>query len=194
VPKACQQNLYVWAPGSDNFALPNNTAIKFGKTTGLKSLFMQVHYNNPEGVSDATDSSGFTAFLTTQPRQHECAPLWPLAAHLFPLSTTSCAELAQGVESTMHLYSWNRMLSLLQGVAPSLLQGVTPTLAQSAFENTHLTPPKWLCWCFVTQEQITVKYVWSWFRQSIEDGVKPNWYHHRKHTNSFGATFARRLL
>jgi hypothetical protein len=51
--------------------MPKNMAIKFGKSTPFKAIFMNMHYNNPEGDTNATDSTGFTAFLTTKPREHE---------------------------------------------------------------------------------------------------------------------------
>jgi hypothetical protein len=53
--------------------------IKFGKSTPFKAVLLEIHYNNPEGETNATDASGFTTFLTTKPRQYECALalLWP---------------------------------------------------------------------------------------------------------------------
>jgi hypothetical protein len=53
--------------------MPKNMAIKYGKSTPFKSMFLEIHYNNPEGDTNATDASGFTALLTTKPREHECA-------------------------------------------------------------------------------------------------------------------------
>jgi hypothetical protein len=47
--------------------------MKFGKSTPFKALLLEIHYNNPEGDTNATDASGFTTFLTTKPREHECA-------------------------------------------------------------------------------------------------------------------------
>jgi hypothetical protein len=38
----------------------------------LKSLHLEIHYNNPEGDTNATDSSGLTALITTTPRDIEC--------------------------------------------------------------------------------------------------------------------------
>lgn len=61
--------------GADTFALPKNMGIKFGQSTDFKSLMLEVHYNNPEGGTNATDSSGFTAHVTTTPREHEYAPV-----------------------------------------------------------------------------------------------------------------------
>ena len=56
-------------------------AIKYGKSTPFEAVFMEIHYNNPEGATDATDASGFTAILTTTPREHKCAPSAPVATH-----------------------------------------------------------------------------------------------------------------
>ena len=58
--------------GADEFILPKDMAIKYGKSTPYKALFLEIHYNNPEAVTDATDSSGFTAFYTSKPREIEC--------------------------------------------------------------------------------------------------------------------------
>lgn len=57
--------------GADTFQLPEHMAIKFGRNTDFKALFLEIHYNNPEQATDAKDSSGFTALITTQPREHE---------------------------------------------------------------------------------------------------------------------------
>lgn len=65
------------ATGADTRSLPKNMATKLAKDGGYKAVYMQIHYNNPEGDTNATDSSGFTAYATSQPREHECAPLWP---------------------------------------------------------------------------------------------------------------------
>lgn len=73
------------ATGADEFPLPNNMAIKYGKSTSFKALFLEIHYNNPEGETNATDSSGFTAMLTTKPREHLCVPNTLLA------TTIACA-------------------------------------------------------------------------------------------------------
>lgn len=61
------------ATGSDTFALPNNMGMKFGQGTDFVSMMLEIHYNNPEGATEARDSSGFTALVTTTPRELECA-------------------------------------------------------------------------------------------------------------------------
>jgi hypothetical protein len=65
----------VASAGSHAIAWPSNMAYKLPKGGKFKSVYMQIHYNNPEGVTDATDSSGFTAYATSKPREHECVPL-----------------------------------------------------------------------------------------------------------------------
>lgn len=64
--------------GGDTIAIPKDMGIKLGKDSGYKAVYLQIHYNNPEGITDATDSSGFTAYATTTPRDKECAPSYPL--------------------------------------------------------------------------------------------------------------------
>ena len=56
-------------------SLPKNMAMKLGKEDGFKALYLQMHYNNPNGDTDAKDSSAFIAYATSKPREHECAPL-----------------------------------------------------------------------------------------------------------------------
>lgn len=65
------------AAGADYLAMPKNMAVKLAKDSNYKAVYIQIHYNNPEGVADAKDSSGFTAYATSKPREHEYAPLWP---------------------------------------------------------------------------------------------------------------------
>jgi hypothetical protein len=64
--------------GSDTFVMPKHLALKFGISTEFKAVFLEIHYNNPRGVKDAMDSSGFTIFMTTKPREHECGAWAPV--------------------------------------------------------------------------------------------------------------------
>ena len=64
------------ATGADTVTIPKDMGIKLGKDSGYKAVHLQIHYNNPEGVTDAKDSSVWTAYATTQPREKACAPPW----------------------------------------------------------------------------------------------------------------------
>jgi hypothetical protein len=59
--------------GGTQLAFPKSMAMKVGKDDGWKAVYLQIHYNNPEGDTNATDSSGFTAYMTSRPREIECA-------------------------------------------------------------------------------------------------------------------------
>ena len=63
--------------GGDIIKMPKDMGIKLSKDGGYKSVYLQIHYNNPEGVVDAKDSSGFTAYATSKPREKECAVMYP---------------------------------------------------------------------------------------------------------------------
>jgi hypothetical protein len=63
--------IYAWAPGEQPMALPDNVGMPFGDVLGGKSIRMQIHYNNPQGVANILDSSGVRYFFTTKPREHE---------------------------------------------------------------------------------------------------------------------------
>jgi hypothetical protein len=74
VTNQCTQCFNV-GTGGNQLAFPKNMAMKLGKDDGWKALYLQIHYNNPEGDNNATDSSGFTAYMTSKPREIECALL-----------------------------------------------------------------------------------------------------------------------
>jgi hypothetical protein len=59
----------IWAAGSFEFFTPENVGILFGKN-GIKSILMQVHYNNPNGISNVFDNSKFKLKFTTKLREH----------------------------------------------------------------------------------------------------------------------------
>lgn len=86
VPESCQRVFYGWAPGGDNLLLPNGVHIRLGKGSGFKTVLLEIHYNNIERLSDQTDASGFTAYATTRPRSHGCAPY--IEPHTLPVQPT----------------------------------------------------------------------------------------------------------
>ena len=61
------------ASGGDTIAMPKDMGIKLSKDGGFKAVYLQIHYNNPEGVAGEKDSSGFSAHATSTPREKECA-------------------------------------------------------------------------------------------------------------------------
>lgn len=62
------------ASGGDTIAMPKDMGIKLAKDGGFKAVYLQIHYNNPEGAAGEKDSSGFSAHATSTPREKECVP------------------------------------------------------------------------------------------------------------------------
>jgi hypothetical protein len=74
IPPDCNQVLYTWAPGSETFAMPNDTTLALGKGSGYKTFLLEVHYNNVDQVSDEYDASMMEVHYTSKAREHSCAP------------------------------------------------------------------------------------------------------------------------
>jgi hypothetical protein len=70
IPPGCTRTLYAWAPGSETFALPSNVHIQLGSGTAKKSVLLEVHYNNVDGVTNETDSTAMMVWHTDKPRTH----------------------------------------------------------------------------------------------------------------------------
>jgi hypothetical protein len=62
---------YGWATGEGPLALPDNVGSPFGGVHGFQSFMIETHYNNPDLVEGAMDSSGVRIYYTTQPREFE---------------------------------------------------------------------------------------------------------------------------
>jgi adenosine deaminase len=71
-PDTCQGTLYSWAPGSETFATPTDVHIHLGQGARHKTVVMEIHYNNVDGVKNETDSSALNVWYSTKPRKHGC--------------------------------------------------------------------------------------------------------------------------
>ncbi|MGO9711799.1 MAG: hypothetical protein ACLQBL_23250 [Polyangiaceae bacterium] len=74
-PQACQpfgslgwRIVYGWAPGGGPMETPPNVGFPYDSTT---QWIVQVHYNNPTGLSGETDTSGFSFCSTDKPVQYD---------------------------------------------------------------------------------------------------------------------------
>eukprot|EP00930_Biecheleria_cincta_P087093 TRINITY_DN7634_c0_g1_i1.p1 TRINITY_DN7634_c0_g1~~TRINITY_DN7634_c0_g1_i1.p1 ORF type:complete len:586 (-),score=55.68 TRINITY_DN7634_c0_g1_i1:81-1838(-) len=65
--------IWSWAAGVLPMALPSEAGFRVGGGTGWKSLKMEVHYDNPGGLSGLVDNSGIRTFRTQTLRQHDAA-------------------------------------------------------------------------------------------------------------------------
>ncbi|CAM9660109.1 unnamed protein product, partial [Ectocarpus sp. 13 AM-2016] len=62
-------DIFIWAPGMHSLDLPADVGFLFGNESGgLNSLRVQVHYDNPDGVSGKNDSSGVRVYYTEELR------------------------------------------------------------------------------------------------------------------------------
>lgn len=59
--------LYGWGPGASGLVTPDNVGFRVGEE-GIKSLFIQTHYNNPDGDEGAIDDSGLRVYYTEELR------------------------------------------------------------------------------------------------------------------------------
>ncbi|GMH41177.1 hypothetical protein BSKO_09087 [Bryopsis sp. KO-2023] len=71
----CLESIFIWAPGTEPYALPLNAAIPIGKGTGRVGLHLQMHYDNPLFKEGHTDASGMKLHVTTSPREFEAGVL-----------------------------------------------------------------------------------------------------------------------
>jgi DOMON domain/Copper type II ascorbate-dependent monooxygenase, N-terminal domain len=66
--------VYSWAIGVHPFLLPDNVGYSFGPTSDnskLQSFRIQIHYNNPELLTNITDTTRLRIYFTKSPRPQE---------------------------------------------------------------------------------------------------------------------------
>jgi hypothetical protein len=64
--------IYVWAPGEPRLELPDYVANPIGPDGIHPQTFrVQIHYDNPDHLSDLTDNSGVRFYYSLRPRQYE---------------------------------------------------------------------------------------------------------------------------
>lgn len=62
-------DIFVWAPGSADVALPTDVGFRFGNASGgFLSVSLQTHYNNPDGDESVVDNSGVSIYYTEELR------------------------------------------------------------------------------------------------------------------------------
>ena len=68
----CNSNyadIFVWAPGSSDMALPDDVGFLLGNASGrFESLRIEIHYNNPDEVEGVIDDSGVRVYYTEELR------------------------------------------------------------------------------------------------------------------------------
>lgn len=67
-------SVYSWATGIQPFLLPDDVGYSFGPTSDnskLQSFRIQVHYNNPELITNITDLTALRIYYSKKPRNQE---------------------------------------------------------------------------------------------------------------------------
>ncbi|KAJ3140829.1 hypothetical protein HK101_003466 [Irineochytrium annulatum] len=74
---ACTHVVFIWAPGTPLFQYPAAAGMGVGNGTNSYNYFsLQVHYNNPTGVSGVVDNSGMWFSYTSVLRPNDVGILW----------------------------------------------------------------------------------------------------------------------
>ncbi|CAM9945358.1 unnamed protein product [Scytosiphon promiscuus] len=73
LPSFCEDynfaDLFVWTAGGHGLDLPDDVGFLLGNSSsGFSSISMETHYNNPDGVTGLTDSSGVRVYYTEELR------------------------------------------------------------------------------------------------------------------------------
>lgn len=75
IPEFCMFNsadVFPWAPGSADMYLPDDIGFLFGNASGgYTSMSLETHYDNPNGDTGKTDSSGVRVYYTEEIRPIE---------------------------------------------------------------------------------------------------------------------------
>lgn len=67
--------IYVWGPGDDGWALPDDVGFPMFDTADRQALMVEIHYNNPAFVSGKLDSSGIRFYVSDEERPQKAAVL-----------------------------------------------------------------------------------------------------------------------
>lgn len=62
-----------WAVGGVDFEFPSEAGLPIGPGESFRTILLEMHYNNPAGVSGVVDSSGFTFYYTAETRTYDAA-------------------------------------------------------------------------------------------------------------------------
>lgn len=70
----CSSLMWSWAVGLGDFILPNEAGFLIGNgASKISHVILEIHYDNPSGVSGAIDSAGFEAFYVETLRSQNAA-------------------------------------------------------------------------------------------------------------------------
>eukprot|EP00927_Polykrikos_kofoidii_P014800 TRINITY_DN16530_c0_g1_i4.p1 TRINITY_DN16530_c0_g1~~TRINITY_DN16530_c0_g1_i4.p1 ORF type:complete len:1367 (+),score=229.35 TRINITY_DN16530_c0_g1_i4:191-4102(+) len=106
--------LWAWQSGTGNFIFPASMGFPIGKGTRIKSLFNNVHYDNPTMKRYQEDASGITVHYTMKLRKYEMAvisvgdPRVLLAGRPVMIPGTTAPKALHGFECpASHFEKWD---------------------------------------------------------------------------------------
>ena len=121
------QMLMGWAPGTNNFVMPDEAGLEL--PTGEERFVLQIHYNNTAGYADALDSSGVALCTTDEPRANTAATLWLGTTNIeVPAGETvttsgDCDTGVRASEPFKMLLSWPHMHEFGDSIRTEIIRG-----------------------------------------------------------------------
>jgi dopamine beta-monooxygenase len=67
--------IYAWAPGNEGWTLPDDVGFSMFDGANRQAVSVEIHYNNPSGISGKTDSSGTRFYYSEEERPQKAAIL-----------------------------------------------------------------------------------------------------------------------
>lgn len=74
--QSCSSIIYAWAVGMGDLILPTEAGIRMGGANGVKHILVEIHYDNPQQLSNVVDRSGVEMFYVNTLRTHDAGVLW----------------------------------------------------------------------------------------------------------------------
>ncbi len=144
------QMLMGWAPGTNNFVMPDEAGLEL--PSGDERFVLQIHYNNTAGHADALDSSGVALCTTDEPRENTASTLWlgttdiDVPAGETVTTTGLCDTGVRATEPFKMLLSWPHMHEFGDSIRTEIVRGgagdgeVLVDVPQWNFENQIYYP------------------------------------------------------
>jgi hypothetical protein len=67
--------VYAWAPGDEGWVLPDDVGFSMFGAANRQAILVEIHYNNPSGISGKRDSSGTRFYYSKEERSQKAAIL-----------------------------------------------------------------------------------------------------------------------
>jgi len=100
---SCEVNLGGWAPGARIIDTLPHVGVPVGRAAGVRALWLNVHYDNPELESGIVDSSGIRFYYTTTLRPHSAQVFNVAQVSINPLMRIPAGAARWFLTRTCHL-------------------------------------------------------------------------------------------